>query len=75
MVEPSSTAGHLVGIGEIRSCSTRTTRRSAYSANSPGKRIFLAASYGAQWFKFGATTFSMFYDGHTNGNTSFVFCG
>ena len=51
---------HLVGIGAIRSCSTRTTRRSAYSANSPGKRIFLAATYTAQYFKFGATTFSVF---------------
>jgi len=42
----------------------------AYSTNSPGKRIFLAANYSAQYFGFGATTFSVFYDGHTNGNTS-----
>ena len=39
----------------------------------PGKRIFLAANYTAQYFGFGATTFSVFYDGHTNGNTSYIF--
>jgi hypothetical protein len=44
-----------------------------YSANSPGKRIFLAANYTAHYFNWGATTFSVFYDGHTNGNTSYIF--
>ncbi len=47
----------------------------AYSSNSPGKRIFLQTNYTAQYFGWGATTFSAFYDGHTNGNTSYTFSG
>src|SRR5262249_12826413 len=43
------------------------------SQNSPGKRIFLAATYSRQYFSLGSTTISVFYDGHTNGNTSYVF--
>jgi len=74
MVEPSSTAATSWGSGNPIVFDPNNPAL-AYSANSPGKRIFLAASYGAQWFKFGTTTFSMFYDGHTNGNTSFVFAG
>jgi hypothetical protein len=45
----------------------------AYSTNSPGKRIFAAVNYTASYFSWGATTFSVFYDGHTNGNTTYVF--
>jgi Carboxypeptidase regulatory-like domain len=74
MVEPSSTAATSWGSGNPIVFDPNNPAL-AYSANSPGKRIFLAASYGGQWFKFGATTFSMFYDGHTNGNTSYVFAG
>ncbi len=74
MVEPSSTAATSWGSGNPIVFDPNNPAL-AYSANSPGKRIFLAANYGAQWFKFGATTFSVFYDGHTNGNTSYVFCG
>jgi hypothetical protein len=65
---------HLVGIG--KSDRVRPEQPGARLLGQfTGKRIFLAASYGAQWFKFGTTTFSMFYDGHTNGNTSYVFAG
>lgn len=46
-----------------------------FSANSPGKRVFLQAAYSRQYFNFGATTVSMFYDGHINGNTSYLFAG
>ena len=45
----------------------------AYSQNSPGQRYFAAINYTASYFNWGATTFSVFYDGHTNGNTSYVF--
>ena len=47
----------------------------ANSLNSPGHRVFLAANYRKQYFDLGATTVSVFYDGHTNGNTSYVFAG
>ncbi len=47
----------------------------AFSVNSPGKRVFVQASYSHQYFGFGATTVSAFWDDHTNGNTSYVFAG
>ena len=74
MVEPSSTAATSWGSGNPIVFDPNNPAL-AYSANSPGKRIFLAANYTAQYFGFGATTFSVFYDGHTNGNTSYVFAG
>jgi archaellum component FlaG (FlaF/FlaG flagellin family) len=74
MVEPSSTAGSSWGSGNPI-VNDPNNPGLAYSANSPGKRIFLAANYTKQYFGFGGTTFSVFYDGHTNGNTSYVFSG
>jgi len=47
----------------------------AYSQNSPGHRFFIATSYRKEYFSFGATTLSVFYDAHTNGNTSITFAG
>jgi len=44
-----------------------------YSANSPGKRLFLALSYRKEYFKFGATSLSVFTEGRTLGNTSYIF--
>jgi hypothetical protein len=72
LVEPSSTAGSSWGSGNPIA-SDPNNPSLAYSTNSPGKRIFLAANYTKQYFGFGSTTFSMFYDGHTNGNTSYIF--
>jgi len=75
LVEPSSTAatswaGTFQGVpGDPNNPPL------AYSTNSPGKRIFVQASYSKQYFGFGATTISMFYDGHTNGNASYTFSG
>jgi len=74
MVEPSSTAGSSWGSANPITFDPNNPAL-AYSVNSPGKRIFLQATYGVQYFKFGATTVSMFYDGHTNGDTSYVFSG
>ena len=37
--------------------------------------MFLQATYTHEYFHIGGTTISMFYDGHTNGNTSYVFAG
>ena len=72
LVEPSSTAGSSWGSANPIVFDPNNPAL-AYSTNSPGKRIFLAANYTAQYFGFGATTFSVFYDGHTNGNTSYIF--
>ncbi|MBK7105786.1 MAG: TonB-dependent receptor [Ignavibacteriae bacterium] len=47
----------------------------AYSNYSPGHRIFAAAAYRLEYFDFGATTFSFFWDGYTPGNASYVFSG
>jgi len=46
-----------------------------YSQNSPGHRFFFATSYRKEYFSFGATTLSLFFDAHTNGNTSYMFAG
>jgi hypothetical protein len=40
---------------------------------SPAHRYFISTSYTRQYFGFGATTVSAFFDGHTNGNTSYIF--
>jgi outer membrane receptor protein involved in Fe transport len=45
----------------------------SYSSNSPGHRFFIATSYRKEYFSFGATTLSLFFDAHTNGNTSFTY--
>jgi len=46
----------------------------AYSSYSPGNRFFLAGSYRFDWFKFGSTTFSLFFEGFQT-NTSYLFSG
>ena len=47
----------------------------SFSANSPGHRFFVATSYRREYFNFGATTLSVFFDAHTNGNTSYTYAG
>jgi hypothetical protein len=74
LVEPSSTAATSWG-GANPIVTDPNNPALSYSTNSPGKRVFLAANYSRQYFGFGATTVSVFYDGHTNGNTSYVFAG
>ena len=79
LVEPSSTAGSSWGSANPIVFDPNNPAL-AYSANTPGKRIFLAATYSRQYFGWGATTVSAFYDGHTNaaafGNgSSYVFSG
>jgi hypothetical protein len=74
LVEPSSTAGTSWG-GANPIVRDPNNPELAYSVNSPGKRVFVAANYTRQYFGFGATTISAFYDARTNGNTSFVFAG
>jgi hypothetical protein len=74
LVEPSSTAGSSWGSANPITLDPNNPAL-AYSTNSPGKRVFVQANYTAEYFSFGSTTFSVFYDGHTNGNTSYVFSG
>ncbi|HVZ24357.1 MAG TPA: carboxypeptidase regulatory-like domain-containing protein [Vicinamibacterales bacterium] len=47
----------------------------AYSGNSPGHRFFLTATWSKQYFGFGSTMVSAFFDAHTNGNNSYIFSG
>jgi len=44
-----------------------------YSSSSPGHRFFLSTSYTKQYFGFGATTVSAFWESRTLGNTSYIF--
>jgi hypothetical protein len=46
-----------------------------FSGNSPGHRLFATASYRAEWFKFGATTVSGFFQASNSGNVSYTFSG
>lgn len=46
-----------------------------FSAGSPGHRFFLTGSFSREYFGFGATTVSAFYEARTIGNASYVFSG
>lgn len=46
-----------------------------FAANSPGHRYFGTASYRFEYFKFGATTISGFWETRTWGNTSYLYSG
>jgi hypothetical protein len=43
------------------------------SANSPGHRAFLTASYRREWFSFGATTLSLFWQTLNIANSSYIY--
>ncbi len=46
-----------------------------YAFGSPGHRFFLAGSYTKEYFSFGGTTLSFFWESRTNGSTSYMFAG
>lgn len=46
-----------------------------FASTSPGHRIFAVASYRKEYFSFGATSISLFWEGYTNGNASYTFAG
>lgn len=46
-----------------------------HAAESPGHRVFAALSYRLEYFKFGATTVSLFWEGANIGRASYVFGG
>ncbi|MBI2072535.1 MAG: TonB-dependent receptor [Gemmatimonadetes bacterium] len=47
----------------------------AFSVNSPGHRVFASVSYRKEYFSFGATSVSLFWEGRTGGNFSYTFFG
>ncbi len=46
-----------------------------FAGTSPGHRIFATLSYREEYFDIGATTVSVFWEGRTIGNGSYVFSG
>jgi hypothetical protein len=46
-----------------------------FNGGSAGHRAYIQATYTNQWFKFGATTVSAFWNTNTFSNTSYVFAG
>ncbi len=44
-----------------------------YAVGSPGHRFFVAGSHTFEYFNFGGTTFSFFWESRTNGNTTYTF--
>jgi hypothetical protein len=42
---------------------------------SLGHRVFMLASFNREWFRFGSTGISLFYEGRNNGNTQYTFAG
>jgi hypothetical protein len=46
-----------------------------YAFTSPGHRVFLAGSYTAEYFSFGATTVSFFWEARNAGNASYTYSG
>ena len=49
--------------------------RTAPFGGSLGHRVYALGSYTKDYFGWGATTFSLFYEGRNNGNTSYLFAG
>ena len=47
----------------------------AFADASPGHRFFLAGTYRREYFGFGATSISAYYEARTIGNASFIFSG
>jgi hypothetical protein len=47
----------------------------AFSSNSPGHRVYGLVSYTREYFSFGATSISAFWEGRNGANTNYVFAG
>jgi hypothetical protein len=47
----------------------------ANSSAYPGHRVFLTGTYRLDWLKFGATSFSFFWQGSTGGAASYTYAG
>jgi len=47
----------------------------SFSANSPGHRFFVSANYRREYFGFGGTGISLFWEARTIGNASYIYSG
>jgi hypothetical protein len=47
----------------------------AFSTNSPGHRVYVAGTFTKEFFRFGSTMVSVFWEARTNGNASYTFSG
>jgi hypothetical protein len=47
----------------------------AFSSNTPGHRFFVAGTFMRDFFRFGTTRVSAFWESRTNGTTSYTFAG
>jgi outer membrane receptor protein involved in Fe transport len=47
----------------------------AFADASPGHRFFMAGTYRREYFGFGATSFSAYFEARTIGNASYIFSG
>jgi carboxypeptidase family protein len=45
----------------------------AYSQFNPGPRVFAAITYSRDFFKIGATSISLYWDGRSSGSSSYIF--
>jgi len=74
-IEPSSTASSSWGSANAIPGDPNNPPL-AYSTNTPGKRVYFSATYSHDYFGWGATTVSAFYDAHPAGTPySYVFSG
>ncbi|HYW32356.1 MAG TPA: carboxypeptidase regulatory-like domain-containing protein [Gemmatimonas sp.] len=70
-IDPGSTAaGNWLGNAQANDPNNPGV---GFSAFSPGHRIFLALSYRREYFSFGATSVSLFTQGQTQNNVSYLF--
>jgi len=46
-----------------------------FSGASPGHRVFASASFSRDWFRFGGTMFTIYWQAGNAGNTSYTFSG
>ncbi|MDQ6611226.1 MAG: TonB-dependent receptor, partial [Gemmatimonadota bacterium] len=72
-VDPGSTASSNFGANAISN--DPNNPGVGISTFASGHRVFLALSYRKEYFKFGATSISLFTQGQTIGNTSYTFSG
>jgi hypothetical protein len=72
-VDPGSIA---LGSWQANQISADPNRPSvAYSSASPGHRLFVTGAYSREYFHFGKTTISAFWEARTISNTSYIFSG
>ena len=72
-VDPGSIANGSWSSNQISGDPNNPTR--GFSQYSPGHRFFINANYRKEYFDFGATSFSLFFETRTGGNSSYTYSG